>query len=70
MKATERKAIIREGPQERCDSKVWSGECRHDDYTTSGDHYLCVTCGRIRDLDHEVKHEIFPHISGDKDNLY
>ena len=70
MKTTGRKTSLGKKPLERCDTKVWSGDCRHDDYTTSGDKYLCVTCGTIRNLDHEVKHESFPHIVGDEDNLY
>jgi hypothetical protein len=69
MTTYERKTIMTEAPQERCDTKVWSGECRHGDVTTSGNEYLCSVCGTIPNLDHEVHHEIFPHVSGDADNL-
>ncbi len=58
-----------ESPQERCDVKVWSGECRHEYSLTSGEKYLCTLCGTIRNLDHEVRHETFPYVSGDTDNL-
>ncbi|KAF0219463.1 MAG: hypothetical protein FD174_1923 [Geobacteraceae bacterium] len=63
------KTITTESPEDRCDTKVWSGECQHGDYATSGEKYLCTLCGTIRNLDHEVHHEIFPHVSGDTDNL-
>ena len=69
MTTYERKTIMTESPQERCDSKVWSGECRQSDATTSGKEYLCSACGIIPNLDHEVHHEIFPHVSGDVHNL-
>lgn len=56
--------------EESCDIRVWSEECRHDISTTSGEKYLCAACGKIPGLDHEVRHEIFPYVSGDEDNLY
>jgi hypothetical protein len=31
---------------------------------------LCTACGKVSGLNHEVRHEIFPHISGDTDSLY
>lgn len=52
-----------------CDIRVWCEECKRSEYTTQGEKYMCATCGRIMDLGHEVHHEIFPHVSGDKDNL-
>lgn len=55
---------------ESCDSRIWCGDCKRNDYITSEDKYLCATCGKILHLDHEVHHEHFPHVSGDKDNLY
>jgi len=55
--------------EDRCDTRVWSGDCEHDE-ATNGDTYLCAYCGKIPVLDHEVRHEIFPHIEGDTDNLY
>ncbi len=54
---------------ERCDTKVWSGECRSD--STRGETaYLCTSCGIIGNLNHEMHHEGFPHVSGDSDSLY
>lgn len=47
-----------------CDVKVWCKECQRSEYTYSGDKYLCATCGKPLNLDHEVRHEIFPHVSG------
>ncbi len=52
-----------------CDVKIWSEECMRDDFATSGEKYLCTSCGRIATLDHEVHHEIFPYVSGDYDKL-
>lgn len=56
--------------EESCDIRIWSEECRHSSYMTSGEKYLCAACEKIPVLDHEVRHEIFPHVSGDADNLY
>jgi hypothetical protein len=55
---------------DKCDSRIWSGACEHDKFANIGEKYLCVACGTIPGLDHEVSHEIFPHIKGDTDNLY
>ena len=52
-----------------CDIRVWSAACEHSEYSTESDKYLCAACGSIAGLDHEVHHEVFPHISGDHDNL-
>ena len=68
MRETCEKTILEDLPAERCDTRVWSGECRHDE-KTGGNEYLCSACGTIRDLDHEVRHEGFPYVSGDTDNL-
>jgi hypothetical protein len=54
---------------ERCDIRVWSGTCRHDDYTKLGDKYLCSSCGEIDNLDHTISRQSFPHVSGDYDRL-
>lgn len=59
-----------ENNEERCDIKVWCQACQRSDYTTSGDKYLCSTCGKIMVLDHEMHHEHFPHLSGDKDTMH
>jgi hypothetical protein len=69
MTASTRKTFMTESLQQRCDTRVWSGECRKSDYATGGNEYLCVACGTIHALDHEVHHEVFPHVSGDEDNL-
>jgi len=55
--------------EEGCDIRIWSGDCRHSDYRTYGEKYLCNSCGKILVLDHEVHHEIFPHVVGDTDLL-
>lgn len=59
-----------ESPEESCDIRIWSAECKQSDYATKGDKYLCGSCGKILKLDHEMHHEIFPHVSGDADFLY
>lgn len=54
--------------EERCDIRVWSGSCEHG--SDSGeDQYLCPLCETVATLDHEVKHDTFPHVSGDYENL-
>lgn len=70
MTAYERNTGATRAPQERCDIRVWSGECRQGGDAAGGSEYLCATCGTIANLDHEMHHEIFPHVSGDEDNLY
>lgn len=66
MRVTKEKTIMTGSPQEQCDIKVWSGQCQSD----SGENkYLCNVCGTIHDLNHEVHHENFPHVSGDTDSL-
>lgn len=52
-----------------CDVKIWSEECLRSDFATGGEKYLCTSCGKIASLDHEIRHEIFPYVSGDYDNL-
>lgn len=59
-----------ETPDESCDIRIWSGECEHEKYTGISQKYLCVSCGMIIGLDHEVGHEIFPHIKGETESLY
>lgn len=61
---------MKERPEETCDVRVWRKECERTDYTAKGEKYLCATCEKIHNLDHEVHHEIFPHVHGDTDNLY
>lgn len=69
MRETMKKSTMTQSSQERCDTRVWSGECRESDYAAGGSEYLCSVCGTIRGLDHEMHHEGFPHVSGDTDNL-
>ena len=54
---------------EECDVRIWSAECQRDEFATEGEKYMCVSFGKIAGLNHEVHHEVFPHISGDDDNL-
>jgi len=56
--------------EDRCDIKVWADSCQRSEYTSKSDKYLCASCGTIRELDHEMHHEHFPHLSGDKDSMY
>ena len=55
--------------QKANDCRIWCEECKKSDYTTVGDKYLCTSCGKSLHLNHEVHHEIFPHVVGDTDNL-
>lgn len=56
--------------EEACDVKIWCEACQVSDYTIDEESsYWCVSCGKLLNLDHEVHHEIFPHVSGDTDNL-
>ena len=55
--------------EESGDIKIWCKECEKSDYNIIGDKYVCRSCGKSLDLDHEVHHEIFPHVVGDSDNL-
>ena len=69
MSDTTDKQVKQESANEGCDTRVWCEECKQSEYVTSGDKYLCSCCGKIMTLDHEVRHEMFPHVSGDYDNL-
>ena len=65
MKNTEEEETTgMESKEKECDIKIWCEECRQSNYTTSGEKYLCASCGKILNLDHEVHHEIFPHVCG------
>lgn len=55
--------------EDRCDVRVWSGACEHTDSATGREEYLCPLCETVADLNHEIRHEIFPHVSGDYANL-
>jgi len=69
MTRDKRNRELVKGSEASCDIRVWSGACERREYATEGDQYLCATCGSIAGLNHEVHHEVFPHISGDDDNL-
>ena len=56
-------------PKDRCDIKIWSGDCRHTSYQSDGEKYLCTSCGTLSHLDHEVVHQFFPYVCGDYDSL-
>ena len=70
MAVSERIALLTESSEDRCDIRIWSAECKHSDYATKGDKYLCDSCGKIPNLNHEMRHETFPYVSGDADFLY
>ncbi len=70
MRATDERTLVTGTSGERCDIKVWSGECQQSDFATGKSEYLCAVCGTIAGIDHEMHHESFPHMSGDSDNLY
>ncbi len=70
MRATDERTIMIESPQDRCDIRVWSGECQQSNFAAGKSEYLCAVCGTIAGIDHEMHHESFPHVSGDSDNLY
>lgn len=55
--------------EERCDIRIWSGECEHTPSASGEDKYLCNVCEKIPDLEHEVHHGVFAYVSGDYDNL-
>jgi hypothetical protein len=55
---------IKEPADRSCDTKAWGPSCQRSEYDTSGEKYLCTTCGKEITHDHEVHHEHFPHISG------
>jgi hypothetical protein len=58
-----------EEPGNKCEVRIWCPDCERSEYTTKGEKYLCVACGKVMESNHEVHHEIFPHVSGDKDHL-
>ena len=62
--------VMTEKPGGGCHIRVWCEECKRNDYVTSGDKYLCSSCGKIMELDHEVGHDVFPHVRGDYQKLY
>jgi hypothetical protein len=55
--------------KERCDIRVWSGECKQDDALSTREKYLCKQCGIIGKLEHEVCHDFYSYVSGDYKNL-
>jgi hypothetical protein len=65
----EKDKLVSQFTEEGCDIKIWSGDCRQETYTTLGTKYLCTACGKIANLDHEVRHEVFPYVAGDPDFL-
>lgn len=60
-----KKVTTAKGTEERCDIRVWSGACEDGTDNDTSEKYLCKLCETIPSLDHEVRHEIFPHVSGD-----
>jgi len=64
MRKTGDEVTVAGSSEERCDIHVWSDACDHGD-GDSEERYLCKFCETITDLDHEIRHEIYPHVSGD-----
>ena len=64
-----RENIGNAGEKGRCDIRVWSGACEHETSGDSGEKYLCAVCETVAGMDHEVKHDIFPYVSGDYKSL-
>lgn len=61
----------RSSEEPRCDTKIWSPACERHDYRAQGDKYLCVSCGKISELTHEIGHDHFPHLKAeDESNLH
>lgn len=60
---------MNEESQNKCEVRIWCPDCERNEYTTKGEQYLCTSCGKVLESHHEVHHEIFPHVSGDKDHL-
>ena len=52
-----------------CHIKVWSPECETTSTSVSEDKYLCSSCKTIPALEHEIRHEPFPYICGDEENM-
>ena len=67
--ADEKPASGVETDRHECDIRVWCPSCQRNAYTKSEEKYLCATCGKIMELRHEMHHEHFPHLSGDKDEM-
>jgi hypothetical protein len=63
------KSTTKASAAKECASKVWSAACERSNYATQSEKYLCVSCGTIPGLDHEVRHDTYSYISGDDDNL-
>jgi hypothetical protein len=50
--------------EERCDIRIGSEDCIQADATSMSAKYLCMTCGKIDNLDHEVCHNFYSNVSG------
>jgi len=66
MKGGDNMATLKE---DRCDVRIWSGDCTQTDAESTSDKYLCKSCGKIDDSDHEVRHDYYSYVSGDYQNL-
>ena len=52
-----------------CDVRIWSGDCKQSGHLTDGDKYLCKVCGKISNIDHEVRHDYYSYVSGNYHSL-
>jgi hypothetical protein len=55
--------------KERCDIRIWSGDCKQDGALSEDEKYLCKPCGKLDDSVHEVRHDFYSYVSGDYHNL-
>lgn len=61
---------IQEFSDDLCDIRVWSGECEHPKFSSTGDRFLCEVCESIGGLDHGVMRAAMPYVSGDYTRLH
>ena len=53
--------------EESCDIRIWCEECQKCDYTTDGDKYFCVSCGKLLQLDENVHQATFTVVTEEKE---
>jgi rRNA maturation endonuclease Nob1 len=53
--------------EESCDIRIWCDQCQLCDYTTTGDKYICASCGKDLQLDLNVHQANFTVVTDDED---